>query len=430
MTTPAANPGFLPDLLATLWLPISEFHLIALGGARNTSYVIIGAALLGVAGGLVGCFALLRKRSLMADALSHATLPGLVSAFLIADALGGEAKSIVLLLIGAATSGVLGVVCVQGIVRHSRLREDAAIGIVLSVFFGIGIVLLGAASRASTTPAAGLNHFIYGQTAAMTRPDALTMLAMTVAVTLACLAMVKELRLVCFNDSFAAVAGFPVARIDLALMGLIVLVTVAGLQAVGIILVVAMLVIPPAAARFWTNRLGLMLAVSAGIGGLSGYLGAALSALSPKSPAGSVIVLTAGSLFAVSMLVAPARGLIPEGYRRLRLRLRFATDHVLEHLFHAGQGGEGGRRPPAGPVLLAWMRLNRLVTGRGAEIAPTPEGLDRGRRVARNHRLWERYLILYADIAPSHVDWSVDQVEHILSPELIAELETSLAGSD
>jgi len=428
MTTPAAEPGFFADLLATLWLPITELHLIALGRAHNTSYVIVGAALLGAAGGLVGCFALLRKRSLMADALSHATLPGLVAAFLIADALGGHAKSIVLLLVGAAASGVLGVVCVHWIVRHSRLREDAAIGIVLSVFFGAGIVLLGIAARSSTTPAAGLSHFIYGQTAAMTRPDALTMLGMTIVVAIACLALVKEFRLVCFNDAFAAVAGWPVARIDLMLMGLIVLVTVAGLQAVGIILVVAMLVIPPAAARFWSNRLGRMLAISAGIGGLSGYLGATLSALSPRSPAGSVIVLTAGALFVISMLAAPTRGILPEGYRRVRQKLRFATDHVLEHLYLAHEEGDNDRRPPVGPVLLAWMHLKRVVTGHGATLAPTPEGLERGRRVARNHRLWERYLILYADIAPSHVDWSVDQVEHILSPEIMAELEHSLAG--
>lgn len=427
MSGATGQGAFWADLAATLWMPLSELHLVAVGRAHNTSYVILGAALLGVAGGLVGCFALLRKRSLMADALSHATLPGLVAAFLIADAMGGEARSIMLLLVGAAATGVLGVVCVHWIVRHSRLREDAAIGIVLSVFFGVGIVLLGLASQTARTPAAGLNHFIYGQTAAMTRPDALTMLAITIVVAVVCLAIVKELRLVCFNDAFAAVAGYPVGRIDLTLMGLIVLVTVAGLQAVGIILVVAMLVIPPAAARFWTSRLGLMLAISAGLGGASAYLGATLSALSPRSPAGSVIVLTAGSLFAVSMLAAPARGILPGAWRRVRQRMRFASDHVLEYFWIAASGGDE-RRPEIGPVLLAWMRMSGLVRRQGGTLAATEEGLERGRRVARNHRLWARYLVLYADVAPSHVDWSVDQVEHILSPELVAELEASLAG--
>jgi len=363
----------------------------------------------------------------MSDALSHATLPGLVSAFLIADAIGGSAKSIVVLLLCAAISGVLGVLGVHWIVRNSRLREDAAIGIVLSVFFAAGIVLLNYATKHASTPAAGLNHFIYGQTAAMTRPDAITMLAITLVAVVACVALMKELTLVCFNDAFASVSGWPVRRIDLSLMGLIVLVTVAGLQAVGIILIVALIVIPAAAARFWTNRLPTMLAVSAGIGGLSGYCGASLSAVSPKSPAGSVIVLTAGALFVFSMLFAPARGILPELVRRLRVKLRFAVDHALEHLALTADQSSRARPLPIGRTMRRFLRTKNLISLSDGSVQLTPNGLARGRRVARNHRLWTQYLVQYADIAPSHVDWSVDQVEHILSPELVAELEAAIA---
>ncbi|MFG0306184.1 MAG: iron chelate uptake ABC transporter family permease subunit [Phycisphaerales bacterium JB040] len=411
---------------------------LTLQAGHNTTVVTLASGMLGLAAGLVGAFALLRKRTLVADALAHATLPGIAGAFLVAalvPSLGLRPMALPVLLLGAGVAALLGAWSIQLITRHTRVRQDAAIGLVLSSSFGLGVVLLGIAQR-QDVPAGGLQHFIYGQTAAMRASDAYLMGAIALGALATTLALKKELALVCFNDAFARVDGWPVARLDGAMLALAVTVVVAGLQAVGLILVIALLVIPPAAARFWTDRLGRMLSLSAFFGAGSGYLGASVSALLPDAPAGSVIVLTAGSLFLVSMLLAPARGVLASFVQRLDLRLRIASDHLLE-LIHDNAA-------PAGPVTMrqfararGWSRARatafaRILAARGylertpAGFEPTERGRARGERVARNHALWERYLITHADVAPSHVDWSVDQVEHVLSDELVSRLEAAL----
>ena len=404
----------------------------------NTNLVIAGTTLLGLAAGIIGVFALLRKRSLVTDALSHATLPGIAAAFLMAGLLGLDGRSLPVLLSGGAISGVVGVLCIQGILRYSRLREDAAIGIVLSVFFGAGVVALSYIQVNAAAGSAGLTKFIYGQTATMQPPDVILMACIAGVSVLATLLFLKEFALICFNDAFARVDGWPVSVIDLVMMGLVVIVTVAGLQAVGLILVVAMLIIPAVAARFWTERLWLLVLIAGVIGASSGYLGSVVSALLPRKPAGAVIVLTSGVLFAISMFAAPSRGVIASSIRRQRLRLRIAGDHFLELAHDRGTDqltaddvttlaqGRGWSRAFVRIVFFALRRAGRVASvGRaGAQI--TVAGMERGASVSRNHTLWEQYLISHADIAPSHVDWSVDQVEHVLSEELVRELEAEL----
>lgn len=404
----------------------------------NTAIVVAGTTLLGIAAGIVGVFGLLRKRALMADALAHATLPGIGLMFIIAAGLGVEGRSLPVLLTGAAATGVLGVLCVQWILRRTRLHEDAAIGIVLSVFFGVGVVLLSYIQTMKGGNQGGIKAFIYGQTAAMSLGDVGLMAGLALAAVAAAGLLFKEFALVAFNDAFAKVGGWPVTLIDLLMMALVVLVTVAGLQAVGLILVVSMLIIPPVAARFWTDRLRALVILAAIIGGLSGYFGSVVSSLFPRKPAGSVIVLTSGVLFMLSMLMAPSRGVVAAAWRRGSQRFRIAGDHVVEAAYEAGgrlaladierfgvaRGWSGLFRE----ITLARLRAKGLLTRRAGEVALTDRGREEGARIHRNHRLWEQYLISHADVAPSHVDWSVDQVEHVLSEELVASLEAELAA--
>jgi len=441
-----SGPSSIADV-AVEWPGIEEIvRTLTLQAGFNTAVVVTGTTLLGIAGGLVGSFALLRKRALMSDALSHATLPGIAMAFIVGTLLGLSAKSLPVLLGGAAVTGVLGVICVQAIVRNSRLHEDSAIGAVLSVFFGIGIVLL---SYVQTMPAgnqAGLERFIYGQTAAMSVRDAVLLGSLAVLAAGAALAFFKEFRLVCFDADFARIQGWPVTMIDLAMMSLVVLVVVTGLQAVGLILVIAMLIIPPAAARLWTDRLWIMTALAAVIGGLSGYVGSSASALLPGLPAGSVIVLSAGALFALSLLVAPNRGVIASLLRRARLGWWIAREHLLRALYEAIEAARAGRDEPQvtieavramrrfHPVRLALL-LRALAWGGRVELVDgsvrlTQRGLEEARRLTRNHRLWEEYLVTHAEVAPSHVDRSADMVEHVLSPGIVADLERSLRARD
>jgi manganese/zinc/iron transport system permease protein len=400
---------------------------LTLQGGFNTNAVILGTTLLGIAAGVIGAFALLRKRSLTADALSHATLPGIAGAFLIATSLGYSGRSMPVLMVGAAITGIIGVACIHLILHHTRLKEDAAIGIVLSVFFGIGIVLLSLVQSSQSGSGAGLNHYIYGQTAAMTRSDAFLMGAIGIVSSLIALVLLKEFMVVCFNETFARSTGLPVWLIDSVMLGLVVLITVSGLQAVGLILIVAMLIIPPAASRFWTDRLWRLVLISAVIGGLSGYAGASISALFPRKPAGSVIVLVAGAIFMVSMLLAPSRGVLADSIRRIRLRVLIARDHVLESLYEIELDPMRTRKPTAPKLLIALIIRRGWITSANGELSLTEPGRIQGKRIHRNHQLWEQYLVSYADIAPTHVDWSVDQVEHVLTDELISELEAALA---
>ncbi|MEO0482378.1 MAG: iron chelate uptake ABC transporter family permease subunit [Planctomycetota bacterium] len=415
------------------------FETLTFRAGFNTNIVIGGATLLGLAAGVIGVFVLMRKRSLVTDALSHATLPGIGLAFLVAVWFGFDGRTLPVLLLGATVTGVIGVLCIQVLLRLPRLHEDAAIGIVLSVFFGAGVVVLSYVQKNAPEGSAGLNTFIYGQAAAMRPPDVLLMAMIAVVAIITTLLFYKEFAVVCFDSPFARVTGWPVSLIDLVMMALVVAVTVAGLQAVGLILVVAMLIIPPVAARFWTDRLWLIVILAGVIGALSGYFGSVLSALLPRKPAGAVIVLTCGGLFLISMLCAPARGVLAVAYRRLRLHLRIAADHVLEaahkrdvRSIQRAEWSELARRQGWSVVFahsVAWWLRKAGYVQRAEQrsIDFTETGLARGARVSRNHDLWEQYLTTYADIAPSHVDWSVDQVEHVLSEPLIAELEHALA---
>ena len=426
----------------TAWPSLIEVvDVLAFRAGYNTSVVLAGVTLLGIAAGTVGTFALLRKRALMSDALSHAALPGIAAAFLLAAAFGYGGRNLWLLLAGAACSGIVGVLVVQFIVGRTRLPIDAAMGAVLSVFFGLGLVLMSYIQNLGTGDQGGVGKFIYGQTAAMTAVEAGSIGVVALAVVLASLALFKEFRLVCFDPEFAHAQGWPVNRIDLLMMALVVAVTVIGMRAVGLILVIALIIIPAAAARFWTERLAPMAVLAALIGGCSGYLGAAASAVLPNFPAGAVIVLVAGALFVLSLLFAPARGVLAAAWRQARLRLAIATQHVLRATYECLERGTATDAPVAIGALrslrswprtwlatVLWLlRWRGLIEARPGGFVLTPAGSAEALRITRNHRLWEQFLVAHAELAPSHVDHSADLVEHVLSPEMVAELERQLS---
>lgn len=405
----------------------------------NTRVVVLGVTCLGMAAGVIGTFAYLRKRAMLGDALSHATLPGIAFVFL----LTGE-KNLPLLLLGATVTGVLGVLAVLALRRVPRIREDAAIGIVLSVFFGLGMVLFSAVQEMQSGNQAGLQSFIYGKAASMVRRDALWLGAVGLGVMLGGALFYKEFRLVCFDQDFAAVQGRPVLLIDLVMMGLVVVTTVVGLQAVGLILVVALLIIPAAGARFWTDKLSTMLILSGVFGALSGWIGATCSAVASRMPAGAIIVICTGVLFLFSMIFSPHRGVVAGLVRRWSLSRRVGLHHLLRALAEFEEDrGEGcsvsvtelsrARRWTRTVLIPLLARTGRSgLTARGPQrrFKLTAQGRVEAQRILRNHRLWELYLIRYADIAPSHVDRDADEIEHVLPEVVVRELERALAASD
>ena len=408
----------------------------------NTRLVVFGTFALGLAAGLVGSFTLLRKRALMGDALSHATLPGIAIAFIVATAMGGAAKSLVVLLIGAVVTGVLGVATILALRQYTRLKEDAALGVVLSVYFGAGVAMLGIVQQLGSGSAAGLESFIYGKTASMVPGDVWLIGGVGVAAAVVCGLLFKEFKLLCFDADYARAQGWPTLTLDVVMMGLVVAVTVVGLQAVGLVLVIAMLIIPAAAARFWTDRTGTMAMLSALIGGTSAAIGAAASALVPRLPSGATIVLVEAALFGTSMLFGTARGVLPRWRRRRQLERDVGRQHFLRAAFELAEQRGGGGDMKLRDLLdrRSWSvrQLRKLAhiaeaAGRvvfdGDSLRLTDSGAAEARRVARNHRLWELYLINHADTAPAHVDRGADRIEHVVDPDIVAELERQLDAS-
>ena len=267
--------------------------------------VALGAAIIGVVGGVLGSFAILRRQGLFGDALAHATLPGVCVAFMLSGA-----KAPVVLLSGAALSAGLGALLILTIVSRTRIKQDAALGIVLSVFFGAGTVLLTYIGRSGSGDQSGLDRFIFGQAATIVRDDVVTMGILAALALLVVALLFKEFKLLSFDPAFAASLGFPVGMLNVLLTLLIVVAVIVGIQAVGVVLMAAMLIIPAAAARQWTDRLGAMVVISGFFGAFSGVSGALVSATGANLPTGPLIVLSAAVLLVLSLFLGRSQGFL------------------------------------------------------------------------------------------------------------------------
>ena len=415
----------------------------------NTRLVLCGTMLFGVCGGIVGAFMLLRKKSLVGDVASHAALPGIGLAYLILESIApGTGKSPAWLLAGAAAGSAGGLFC-AGLIQRTRLiKEDAALAIVLSVFFGFGIVLLSIVQRLSTGSAAGLSEFIFGKAAAMTAADVTSIAVASIVVLTLCALLFKEFSLLCFDEAYAAALGWPTRRLDLLLTSLVVAVSVIGMPSVGLLLVVAQLVIPPTAARFWTDRHGPLTFLSGTLGGFSSATGILVSALVPRLAAGAVIVLAGTAIFVASLLFGTQRGVVWRGLRHRASRRRIgqldllrACFEVLEESASANSERDlmalpisfeqllNSRSWPASRlrgVVASALRDGSIRLDADGHYRLTAEGSRLARRATRNHRLWEMYLIHFAHTAPSRVDREADEIEHVLEPELVEQLEELL----
>ena len=288
----------------------------------------LGAAFLGIVNGVLGSFAVLRKQSLLGDAISHAALPGIALAFLLTGS-----KATIVLLLGAAAAGWIGTLLVMNIVKNTRVKYDSALGLVLSVFFGFGLVLLTYIQRMPVASQAGLDTFLFGQAATLLARDVATIGILGLAVLLIVLAVWKEFKLLCFDPDFALSLGFPIRWLDVLLITLLVTSIVIGLQTVGVVLMSAMVVAPAAAARQWTDRLGAMVAISAFFGALAGAGGALVSSLTARLPAGPTIVLCLTAIVLVSLLAAPNRGVVWKWARERVNRNLLQTEAVLADLY-------------------------------------------------------------------------------------------------
>ncbi len=290
--------------------------------------VALGSASLGAVSGALGSFAVLRKQALLGDAISHAALPGIALAFLLTGS-----KATLVLVLGAAVAGWIGTLLVLAVVGATRVKEDSALGIVLSVFFGFGLVLLTLVQKRPDASQAGLDRFLFGQAATLLERDVVMIAAIgAVAVAVMLLAW-KEFKLLSFDPDFGGSLGIRMRRVDVLLTSVLVLAIVIGLQTVGVVLMSAMVVAPAAAARQWTNHLGRMVALAAAFGALGGVAGSVLSSTAAHTPTGPAIVLCMSAVVLVSLTLAPERGLAWNALRSRRNRRRLRTDAVMQDLF-------------------------------------------------------------------------------------------------
>jgi manganese/zinc/iron transport system permease protein len=290
--------------------------------------VALGAATLGIVSGALGSFAVLRKRSLLGDAMSHAALPGIVLAFMFT-----RSKAPLVLIIGALLAGWIGTMIMMSITRSTRIKEDSALGLVLSVLFGFGLMLLTFVQRLPDASQAGLDRFLFGQAAALLQRDVIAMGSLSALALLAMVLFWKEFKLLSFDPDFGTSLGFPMRALDVLMTTLLVVAVVIGLQAVGVVLMSAMVVAPAAAARQWTDRLGWMAGLAALFGALAGVSGAAISSTTARLSTGPTIVLCISFIVFVSLLLAPNRGLVWNWVRDQRNRRQLQVETVLSNLY-------------------------------------------------------------------------------------------------
>lgn len=396
---------------------------------------LIGSMLLGVCCGLMGAFLVVRKLALMGDALSHAVLPGVALGFL-----WNMTKDPLAIFIGATLAGLLGAGTVQVIRNTTKHKEDAALGFVLASFFGVGICLFTMIQNVPGGNKSGLDKFMFGQAAALGQSDVLLLAGVTILAVGAVVLFYKEYMLTSFDPGFARSLGLPVQVFHYSLMLLLAFAIVSSLQAVGVVLVSAMLVIPAAAAFLLTDRLGLMLLLSALFGMCAGSMGAFFSFVGRNLPTGPFMVLAAATVFILALFFGPRHGIVSRWWRQRSRSARIQRENTLKAIFHVLED-DGFRNEQISLRELAEKRRETieevqrqlkavhhhgLATIKDDVIAFTPQGWQRACEIVRNHRLWELYLTNAAQIAADHVHEDAEIIEHVLGEETVRKLERRL----
>lgn len=311
---------------------------------------------------MLGSFAVLRKQSLLGDAISHAALPGIAIAFLLTGA-----KETNTLLLGALISGLIGTFWIRGIIKKTHLKSDTALGLILSLFFGFGMLLLTFIQKMPNANQAGLDNYLFGQAATLVESDVWLMAIVTGICVLVLLLFWKEFKLLLFDSDFTKTLGFNTKVIDILITSFIVLAIVLGLQTVGVVLMSAMLLAPAAAARQWTNKLSTMVFLAAIFGAFSGVFGTAISANQNNLSTGPIIVLVASVFVIVSFVFSPSRGLLFKQIRIIKNRRDLQLNKTLAFMYDIAQTHEDISHPHAIKILNNFQgytkgTLQKLVT--------------------------------------------------------------------
>ena len=398
----------------------------------SITWVVLGITLLGIGSAYVGTFSFLDKKALLGDAISHAVLPGICLGFVLA----GE-KDPRYIVTGAFLSGALATFLSSWLKQHTKLSEDSIIASILSVFFGIGIVALTAIQKSGNPEVAGLNSFIFGNAIGIAEADLFLYGGLSMVILLVLSLFLKEFRLMVFDPSFGRAIGFPMQGIRFVFNVLLILSVVIGIQAIGVVLMAALLITPGAAARFWTDKLQPLLLLAALFSILSGILGTYISFVLPQMPTGPWVVVFLSLIALLSFIFSPKSGIIRRFLARRNYLRKTHRDHLMKALFKAKEANMEGLTLEEIHALypfykkeiahsLKELTMQGLVLQDSQGIRLSTQGNSDAMRIVRLHRLWELYLNESMNIAPDHVHESAEQMEHLLTPELEAQLEKRL----
>lgn len=402
----------------------------------NVRYVVFGSVLLSLSAAMVGCFTFLKKKALLGDVISHSVLPGICLSFMITGT-----KNPVALIIGAFISGWLSIIVLDYIVKNSKIKEDTATGLSLSVFFGVGILMLTYIQHSGNADQTGLDSFLFGKAAALVGQDLIAFAVIGTLVLIVVFLFYKEFKLISFDPAYAQSLGVPVKRMELLLTSITVLAVVTGIQAVGVVLMAAMMITPAAAARFWTDRLSRMLLISSVFAVLSGIAGAYISYAAPAMPTGPWMVMILSFIAIISFFIAPEKGIVMKMLKQRRVKKQLLEENLLKSFYKIGELNDDDFKTPRKQEELVEIRrfskdqlaagLKRLasegfIRREAGKWVLTQEGLQKGMRTVRLHRLWELYLTKYLQLAPDHVHEDAETIEHVITPELEKRLEKLL----
>lgn len=391
----------------------------------NVLWVLLGSSLLGASAGVIGCFTFLRKRSLVGDAMAHAALPGVTTAFIFF-----ESRNPLVILTGATISCFIGMFVIEYLAKHTKIKPDSALAIVLSVFFAVGIFQLTLIQKNPVAAQAGLDKLLFGQAASLVRSDVSVLGTIAILIIGFVTVFFRKLKLISFDRLFAQTCGVHTRIYDFILALLVVLSVVIGLQLVGVVLIAAIVLTPAAAARYWSNNLSFVVILAGIFGAISGALGANISYVAPHMPTGPWIVVTATMIFIGSMFFAPERGVLSRLLSQRRFRQKIHDENTLRTLYKLSEAAlEVGaqiknvlnfRKMNARELYASARRLENkgYCKRRGDSYLLSESGIQRALELTRSHRLWELYLHKEIDIPADHVHEDAEEIEHILTPEL------------
>jgi len=389
---------------------------------------MLASTVCGITCGLIGCFIILRRMALVGDALAHAVLPGVVIGFLISG------KSPFGLFIGAVVSGVLTSLMIGFVNRSTRVKEDTAIGVVFTGFFALGVMMISRLKRVHLD----LSCYLFGQPLAVNTTDLWLTSIIGAIVVLAILLFYKQLVITSFDPVLASSLGISAAAVHYFLMTLLSMTVVASIQAVGVVLVVAMLITPGATAYLLTNRMQHMLWIAALVGAVSAIIGMYVSYWLNLSSGEAMVVVCAG-IFGVTMFLSPKEGILVRAVRRMIASRRARLEDYLKQalsiqivdgpLTAAKLAKRVGFSNESARSVTTTLQKRGYLTSDGSDgkFTLTLSGKRRALDIIRAHRLWETYLVNLVGLSWDKLHAEAERIEHVLTPEMIEALDETLA---